>query len=569
MIQAIVFHLPQQIPFQKYFYMKTSLFSLFVFLGLFIPAIQAQDMNVLKGLSEEEQNAIEAIALYPVKEREAILEASLYPEILVRMENIRSTTEAKFKETISGITETDQKKIYNLSRYPDLITKICAVGNGRSNTEMTDILRSYPEEIHADALFANQKYFDLLREVNGFYMGAEEAFQTVLSAYPEKVREAYRQLDQLPGVTSILTGNMKMTVLLGDIYGKHPMQIIKALDSLNVVVAEQQATELKDWKQKLEDDPVAMTEYENAAEEFAGDEPFDDDVYDGPLPERYTERVVVHEVWRPYQYWFGWPSWYADECWYPYPWWYHSGFYYGPGHVIVIVGLPSNVFFNWHFYHDSHFYHYPHFTDHVIRHYYGPRHTGSHVQPVFKRWQEDHRSELPDNWFNDDNNRVNRIREYGKFKMDYEKKVGIKTEKSPTEREYLQKNADKYPTLKPVLTEKPESPRNPQQKDQGNKPVPDYKPGQNDPRDKVTPEEKIDRAKENHENVWDNQRKPPKQESPSAAPSKRDQQKNPPRTEPNRKDQKQAPPRTPPTKKEQTQPKPNDPGQKKPGRNDG
>ncbi|MGB3078825.1 MAG: hypothetical protein WBB31_07080 [Saprospiraceae bacterium] len=552
--------------------MKTSLLSVLVFLIFFISKTSAQDKNILNGLSEEEQNAIEAIALYPAKEREAILEASLHPEILVRMENIRSTTETKFKENISGIAEADQKKIYNLSRYPDLITKICVVGNGRSNAEMTDILQSYPEGIHADALFANQNYFGLLREVNNLYMGAEEAFQTVLSAYPEKVREAFRQLDQLPGVTSILTDNMKMTVLLGDLYGKQPVQIMHALDSLNVVVAEQQANELKDWKQKIEDDPAAMTEFENAAEEFANDEPYDnsgydDDVYDGPLPESYTERVVVHEVWRPYQYWFGWPSWYADECWYPYPWWYHSGFYYGPGHVIVIIGLPSNVFFNWHFYHDSHFYHYPHFTDQVIRHYYGPRHTGSHMQPVFKRWEEDHRSELPDNWFNDDKNRVNRIREYGKFKMDYDKKVGVKTEKSPTEREYLQKHADKYPTLKPVLTEKPGSPRTPPKKDQDNNPLPEYKPGQNNPREKITPEEKIDRAKENHENVWDNQRKPPKQESPSANPAKRDQQNKPPRTEPARKDQKQTPPRTPPTKKEQTQPKPTDTDKKKPGRN--
>ncbi len=156
--------------------MKTLLVSIIVFLGFFISETRAQDMNILKGLSEEEENAIEAIALYPAKEREAILEASLHPEILVRMENIRSTTEAKFKETISNIAEADQKKIYNLSRYPDLISKICAVGNGRSNNEMTDILQSYPEEIHADALFANQNYFGLLREVNNLYMGAEEAF---------------------------------------------------------------------------------------------------------------------------------------------------------------------------------------------------------------------------------------------------------------------------------------------------------------------------------------------------------------------------------------------------------
>ena len=49
--------------------------------------MQAQRSGMLNQLQEEEQSAIQAIALYPQKERAVILEASTHPEILVRMEN--------------------------------------------------------------------------------------------------------------------------------------------------------------------------------------------------------------------------------------------------------------------------------------------------------------------------------------------------------------------------------------------------------------------------------------------------------------------------------------------------
>jgi hypothetical protein len=347
---------------------------------------------------------------------------------------------------------------------------------------------------------------------------------------------------------------MSMTVLLGDIYKKHPDELDKELDSLSVVLAEQQAKELDEWKQELQENPEAMGEYEQAAKEFAGEQTYnyDDDVYGGPMPDRYREDIYVHHVWRPYSYWFGWPSWYGYENWYPYPWWYHWGYYYGPGQVIVIVGLPSNVFIDWHFRHHRHLYHYPHFTDQVIRHYYGPRRMGTRVQPVLRRWEEEHRGELPSNWWNDDKNRVDRIREYGKFKTEYEDLVRITRDKAPTEREYLRNNADRYPTLKPVLKEKPEQRQPP--KDKVYIPTPEKQPV-NRPGEKVIQkenpqrQEEIDRAKEKHENIWERQRTEPKQQ-PAPVPPKADKQKTktPPRTEPAKPQPPKTPPRTEPAK---------------------
>lgn len=516
-------------------------------MGLFSANMYAQKKGILHYLSEEEQSAVEAIALYPEKERAAVLEASLNPEILVRMESIKRTTESQYKEKLGGLSEEGQRKMYNLSRYPALLEKICAKEEQWDNKDMEKLIETYPEDIQEDALYINRHYFDVLKEVEQLYQNADDAFTRVLSDYPEEVRNAYEELAMLPGVVSILTDNMSMTVLLGDIYSSNPEQLARELDSLNVVVAEQQAKDVSAWKQELEENPEAMQEYEQAAKEFATDQGYDDEVYSGPAPDVYTDQVYIDYIWTPYPYWFGYPYWYSYPCWYPYPYWYHWGYYYGPGDVIFVVGLPSGFFFNWTFYYDHHFYHYPHFTDEVLGHYYGPRSGGASSQPVVRDWVETHRSELPEGWFNDDENRVMRIQEYGKFKMDYDQTVRVSTENAPTQREFLKENAQKYPTLKPVLKEKPITPETPTKKIRAYEPMKEGVPDKYVPREKVIEKEKapirqeIDRAKESHQNTWDRLRSQP---NPA-------QQRSPQQTAPSRS--------APPTR---TQPSPTQPRKK-------
>lgn len=524
--------------------MKKLIFLVWFVFGLSYADIQAQGKGILHYLSDEEQSAIEAIALYPEKERMAVLEASLHPEILVRMESIKRNTESQYREKLGLLPEEDQKKMYNLTRYPDLLEKICARETQWSKKELETLLETYPEDIREDALFINRKYFDILRDVEHLYKDADDAFTHVLTNYPEAVRNAYEELARLPGVVSILTENMSMTVLLGDIYKSDPGQLTRELDSLNVVVAEQQAKDVSTWKQELEENPEAMKEYEQAAQDFAKEQGYEDDVHAQPSHDVYADKVYIDYVWTPYPYWFGYPHWYSYPSWYPYPYWYHWGYYYGPGDVIIVVGLPSGFFFNWTFYYDAHFYHYPHFTDEVIGHYYGPRHGGASTQPVVRDWVETHRSELPEGWFNDDANRVMRIQEYGKFKMDYDQTVRVSTDKAPTQREFLKDNAEKYPTLKPVLREKPNAPELPQKKFREYEPMKEGLPEKYVPREKILEQEKpprpeaIDRAKESHQNTWDRMRSQP---TPS-------QQRSPQQTVPSRS--------APPTR---TQPSPSQP----------
>jgi hypothetical protein len=513
--------------------MKLKIFATAGFVFFYALTMPAQPTGMLAQLQEEEQNAIQAIALYPQKERTAILEASMHPEILVRMENIRRNTEKQFKDKITNLPEEDQRKIYNLVRYPDLVDTICTHQEKLSHKEMTALLQAYPVEIHEDAEHIHKKYFDLLKDIQHLYKDADNAFQSMLSSYPEPARQAYWTLLNLPGVVTILIDHISMTVLLGDIYKSHPQQLIQELDSLNIVVAEQQANELKDWKTQLEQDPEATREFEEAAQEFAHEQGYDD-VYQEPAPQMYADPLYVEYVWQPYPYWFGWPYWYSYPCWYPYPYWYHWGYYYGPGNVMFVVGMPSGFFIGWTFYDHHHFYHYPHFTDQVIDHYYGPRHSGATVQPVLRSFEEEHKSAVPADWFKDPENRVERIKEYGKLRIDYDEAVRVAADKAPTEREFLKDNVDRYPALKPALkqpVQKQPQPARPREYE----PFPKGLPEKYVPKEKVIEHEKIprpetiDRAKETHEKAWDKIKSQPRY-----TPPRPPQQTAPPRQAPSK-----------------------------------
>jgi hypothetical protein len=435
--------------------MKTRIWGLGFCFFVFALSGFAQTANFLRQIPEDKQNIIETIAMYSPDQRLNVLRAAAHPEILVRMGNIRQQTESSFKDLLVNVPEEDQKSIYNITRYPELMNTLATNQGQRSDQEMKDLLQLYPEAIHADATFVNQHYFDLLVSINRLYRKADLEFQQLLTTYPEDVRMVYTGISRLPEIASLLSANLDITILLGDAYMKNPREVTHTLDSLNVVVAEARANELKNWKQDLESNPEAMKEYEASAKEFASDEGNGDDVYTAPESANSAEDFHTHYDWNFYPYWFGWPWWYGYECWYPYPWWYHWGFYYGPYHNVVIWGFPSDFYLYWYFWYDPHLYYYPHYTNRIIGHYYGPRHIGSTIQPVFRKWENDHKKDLPNNWYKDDPQRIDRIREYGKFKMDYEKSVRNKTDKAPTEREFLEKNSNRYPTLRPVLKEQP------------------------------------------------------------------------------------------------------------------
>ena len=121
------------------------LITLLFFIGFM--SFEQENKKILSELKEDEHKVVEAIALYPQEQREAILLAAAHPEILVRMQNIREKTERQFQDILEELPEDDQKNLYSLTRYPEVIAKIAIPPERKTQKELDGILEGYPEDV--------------------------------------------------------------------------------------------------------------------------------------------------------------------------------------------------------------------------------------------------------------------------------------------------------------------------------------------------------------------------------------------------------------------------------------
>lgn len=546
--------------------MKTTHFK-FVWLLLLWANIghnlQAQDeKTLLAQVAKENQQAVDALVLYPAETRYDILEAALFPEALIQLEGIQSNTSAAFRALVADYPKETQALCWDLARYPGLVHRL-ASETARSTAEMEAVLKNYPEAVREKALHAGLDHHALLKKIDGMQSAAESAFETTIQAYPTKTQTALRHLIALPEVLTLLTENIRLTVLTGSLYRKEPTWLLRQADSLHLVVARRNAEETETWKKNLEADPQAKAEFSAAAnryEEENGDADEtaqgDDLYYDGPQAPTAATVVEYHSY--HYPYWFGYPSWYSYPRWRPYPWWWDWGFYYGPNRVIVIVGLPSYHFTHWYFYHPWHHDRWCHLSGHFTRHYQHHRESGSSISTGVVTWQRRHGTIITEQWLKDDGNLPNRFREFGKLEAGRSKYNRDNPTKPLDEKEYLKRNASRYPAMarvKPtddvqdlpvprprtqapvpepdVRGQVPQPSRVPPVKKQA--PEPSVKPnlGRDKQPDQAVPERaprraappEVDKGREHHENVLEKSKaqrntEPQRAPTPSVTPPK-------------------------------------------------
>ncbi len=423
---------------------------LLIFIGM--QSLQAQiDRELLVDLNAEEEEAINALVLYPDETRMAILEASLHPEALVKLESIQATSRKAFQNIIDQYPQSTQEVVWDLTRYPGLIEQLVAL-EGASTREVNQALEAYPEIIHERAKVALRSYSWEMRAIHQLNLDAEVAFSNLLAQYGPKTKTALQQLVELPEVLSILTENIRLTVLVGDLYKKDPAWVLHKADSLNIVVAREQAQELEDWKAGLENDPQAMQQLKESAEAFGEEHGYYyEDYYDEPFDDVYYQDEPSREVhnyhYYHYPYWFGYPHWYAYPRWRMYPYWYEWGFYFGSGHAAVIINLPSFYFTNWYFYHPYHHYRWSHLSAHFTQHYYTHRRHGSSITAGVTVWKNQNRTVVNDRFLRDDGRLSERYREFGKMEADRARYNRNHPKKQLNQIEFRQKNTDRYKAL--------------------------------------------------------------------------------------------------------------------------
>jgi hypothetical protein len=433
------------------------LLIVFFIVVLSLNSFAQTDKEILKELATEEQEAVNALVLYPEDTRLSILNATQYPEALIKMENIQAQTSEAFKSLMQAYPKNTQEMVWDLTRYPDLITRLVAT-NQRSNAAVDQVLKDYPEVIHPRAREAVVDHFQLLVSVNELNQMAESAFTTLLDQYPLQARGHLRELIALPEVLTILMDNIRLTVLVGDLYKKEPVWLLHKIDSVSLVVARQNAEELEEWKESLENDPEALANLEASSNSFTDEYTYDDDeYYDYYLDDQYdderSDKVIVNYYNYHYPYWFGYPYWYEYPRWRVYPYWYDWGFYYSPQHTIIVVGMPSYHFTYWYFHHPYHHTYWPHLSTRFANHYYGHRNGTSSVTSSVATWRNQNKEIVTDAWLKDDGKLSTRFKEYGKFETEREKYNEKNPKKVVTQKEYATQNSKRYPELSKSIKE--------------------------------------------------------------------------------------------------------------------
>jgi len=420
---------------------KTIFLALFFAGTSFIGRAQDNDQAMMQQIEHDNQAAIDAIALYPADTRKDILEASRYPEVLVRLNAMQKQSKDQFADMLSPYSREEQEQIWNLTRYPLLITEL-ANDHRKSGPELEEIVSRYPEEIRQTAREQETRNHELLIQIDRSNENYHANMDRLLMNYSRVTDAAFHNLIKQPEVLSTLYDNMQMTVVLGDLYKTDPQYVLFETDSLNQALTAQNAQGAAEWQQSLNENPQAQQEYTQAAEEYAQE--------NGYQPQEYTDDLtpdVTNYNTYAYNWWFGYPTWYTTPCWDPYPFWYDWGFYYGRGHRPVFFGMPSYHFMNWYFYNPEHCRRYPEFGSHCYG-YYSSHRNGRYSNPVSRGvndWRRNNKDVVTKDWDNDRAGRSQRFKEYGQMETE-RAKYNRSNPTHPMERkDFLEKNRNQYP----------------------------------------------------------------------------------------------------------------------------
>lgn len=408
------------------------------------------DKALLRDLAKDNQKSIEALALYPEDIRLAILEASKYPEVLIKMQGIRDKTSTAFRTLIEDYPRQTQDYFYDFTRYPGLVKTLVAE---RNNTgAIRRALEVLPANKRDEAIGVVERQAGTLAKIHDLNETAFGAYENLIAGYSAPAQQAFRALLGLPEVVDILNEDLRFTILVGDVYREDPAWAIHKMDSLNLAVARAHALEQEEWKKNIENDPQARQELQAAAREYANeygyvDEIYDigtDDLYAAPAPAAPAQ--VVRTYYYPYPYWFGYPWWSPQPCWRPYPYWWYWGFY--PYHsTVVIIHMPSYHFMHWYFHRPYHHHRYNRLSTHFVNHYYGHRNSGTTISSGVGDWRNNNRTIISDDWLSDKNRVPDRLREYARFEQGRQAFNDKNPTKALTREAYLEKNTRQYPEL--------------------------------------------------------------------------------------------------------------------------
>ncbi|MCP5468205.1 MAG: hypothetical protein H7A32_02935 [Deltaproteobacteria bacterium] len=380
---------------------RKILLNLAIIFTLVLPLSFSQSLlaqtafNSFEGKVRENPELIENYVTYPSDVQKNILEAAKEPQLLVRAQDLQENSKANFQQLLAGYSQNEQSKIWNIVRYPELVKEITQGGKKSSKT-LKKIAKRYPSSVQKDILDTGRKHYNTLVKIDALYRETSRQANGIMINYPNSTQRAFRELLTYPEVISAMNEDLNFTVLMGEAYQENPRAVSQIFREENIRITRRNNEALEDWRRELENDPEAMQELRQSANEFNQEAGY---LESEIAPPQNTSTVLFSLSINAFPYWFGYPTWYSYGYWRPYPSWYHCGCYWGPGDSFFVFGLPSFYYTQWYFYQPRHYHRHRHLSNHYVNHYYRHRSANYGFHRAVHQWENVHQRSFDNHWY--------------------------------------------------------------------------------------------------------------------------------------------------------------------------
>jgi hypothetical protein len=280
-----------------------QLFAVVLFAGASFTG-KAQDDPIVNNAPHNmvtDRSLMRAIAPFDEDVRNDILLATQYPDILDKLAGIREHASSGFQQVIRDYPQKKQNWFYELSRYPDLMHRLAVMQPKASKSELTGMLPDNSPELKDAAWKLYRHHHSDLVTVDNLNGEARQLFQDMIMLLNPEAQNAFRTLEEMPDVLSLLNDHADLTTRLGERFKNDPTGVRQDLASVHDQLESKQGSG-------------------NAAQQYAGGG------YSYPAPT--GDKVVNYG--NPYSYWFGYPYWFGSSMWYNGLYGYGWGYRYYP-----------------------------------------------------------------------------------------------------------------------------------------------------------------------------------------------------------------------------------------------
>ena len=186
-----------------------------------VVAAQTSYANPLDRVDEDDQEALEALAVYPEDKREDALEVASEADTLVDIQKLQEGSQDTFKDLLEPYSQDDQEQLFELSRYPDLVEAI-ARGGPKGGGELERIAKDYPEDARTAAIRQGEGNYKVVARMHALLQDFDRRFGDQIEDLSPRKQEAFRSMLGTPELLSLMAEHTNMTVILGDAFDRNP-----------------------------------------------------------------------------------------------------------------------------------------------------------------------------------------------------------------------------------------------------------------------------------------------------------------------------------------------------------